>query len=66
MNKKKKAKVLQEMIDSKNNSSRTQKIGNKVFKEQKTLKTVLKEKREKKKKLNTQKYFKVKIKKAKD
>lgn len=65
MNKKEKTKVMQEMIDSRDNTSRTQKHKNKVFKEQVLMNTMFKEKREKRKKTNIQKFYKIKIKKEK-
>jgi hypothetical protein len=63
--KKDKQKVFEELIESRDGkSSRVQKFKNKVLKPQPTLNQVLKTKREKRKKLNMQKYTKIKIKKA--
>ena len=66
VNKKKKIKVLQEMIDSKDSkTSRTQKQTNKVFKEQPLMKDVMNDRKKLKRKQNLAKFNKIKIKKQK-
>lgn len=63
--KKDKQKIFEELIESRDGkTSRAQDFMNKVLKPQPTLNQVLKTKREKRKKLNMQKYTKIKIKKA--
>jgi glucosamine 6-phosphate synthetase-like amidotransferase/phosphosugar isomerase protein len=64
--KKDKLKVQEERLESKDKkSSRFEKFTNKVLKEQPTLNQYLKQKREKRKKLNMKKYTKIQIKRAK-
>jgi transketolase len=64
--KKDKQKVLNELLDSRDGkTSRAQNFKNKVLKPQPTLNQMLKQKREKRKKLNMKKYTKIQIKKAK-
>lgn len=64
--KKEKIKVAEERLDSRDKkSSRAQGFKNKVLKDQPTLNQMLRTKREKRKKLNTKKYNKIQIKKAK-
>lgn len=56
---------MEELVDSRDGkTSRVQKFANKVLKPQPTLNQMLRQKREKRKKLNMQKYTKIKIKKA--
>ena len=63
--KKSKQRMQEELVDSHDKkTSRVQMFANKVLKPQPTLNQMLKTKREKRKKLNMQKYTKIKIKKA--
>ena len=57
--------MQEELVDSHDKkTSRVQMFANKVLKPQPTMNQMLKTKREKRKKLNMQKYTKIKIKKA--